>query len=246
MAMFNFFDGVVDYDDSWDTFFTRSDIKKYLLEIENKIGEKFTPQLPSDIFKVFQMNLKECRIVIFGQDPYPQENVATGRAFEVGGIKTWTDPNGKKYSSWRNILKLLHKNQCHLQKVANIKHVKKSIKDGSFKIKSPDELFKHWENQGVLLLNTALTCEVGNTEKSNSHSKHWKPFTDEVVKFINLNATEDVIWFLWGANAKKLCSSISNEVKYCSKHPRLNSDSSGTFYHENHFNKVDKMNIDWY
>ena len=92
---------------------------------------------------------------------------------------------------------------------------------GSF----PDELdlveksgsyFGHLPEQGVLLLNTALTVEQANPA---SHLRLWEPFTDEVIKA--LNTKDDVIWMLWGAKAQKYASKINNKTHkfIMSSHP---------------------------
>jgi uracil-DNA glycosylase len=223
---------------SWCGLFNSSLIQQELLNIKNNIGNNFTPQ-SSDIFKVFQKDLNNCKVVILGQDPYPQSGVATGRAFEVGNITHWNQIGNN--ASLRNILKLLYKNHSGSQTIESIDKVRKNI---SF-ISLPNQLFTNWENQGVLLLNTALTCPQGTAnESSNAHAKYWKTFTEETIKFIDSN-TQGVTWFLWG-KGRGFCNLISNGIKYCSEHPRNNDDKNpvqGTFYYENHFSKV--TSITW-
>lgn len=219
---------------SWCSFFNNLTIQNELLTI----GNNFTP-LASDIFKVFQTDLANCKVVIFGQDPYPQSGVATGRAFEVGNITHWNQLTAN--ASLRNILKLLYKNHNSLPTVPSYSQIKSNLRF----ISPPQQLFVNWENQGVLLLNTALTCPQGNTQLSNAHATHWKNFTKETIKFIDSN-TQNATWFLWGNKAKNFQGLISNGTKYCSGHPssRNNSNGLGGFYHENHFSKVTSIN--WY
>ena len=53
--------------------------------------------------------------------------------------------------------------------------------------------------QGVLLINTTLTVQVG---KPNSHSNIWKGFTKNLIK--NLSEKVDTpVFMLWGNHAKK-------------------------------------------
>ena len=54
--------------------------------------------------------------------------------------------------------------------------------------------------QGVLLLNNSLTVRQS---KPNSHLKYWKGFSDEIVKYINDNSNNKIIFMLWNNNAKK-------------------------------------------
>ncbi len=142
----------------------------------------------------------------------------------------------------RNILKLLHKNHFNYPAIHSIKCVRSDIVNGKFSILPPNQLFVDWENQGVLLLNTALTCKVSS---SSSHTKHWKNFNQELIKFINKSNLQ-IKWFLWGKKAQAFQSLITNASNvYVSKHPSLNGTKSGSFYYENHFsNKVTSIN--WY
>ena len=200
----------------------------------------YTPQR-NDIFKVFQINLSNCKVVILGQDPYPQPNVATGRAFEENNISSWDDV---KQTSLQNILKLLHMNQCHQNNPHSIKCVREDI---NFNISAPNQLFKNWEQQGVLLLNTALTCEQGTTASaSGSHLIYWSCFIQSVVSFIQ-QQYDDINWFLWGGKAQEFKKIITNSshIFHESNHPssRRKKDLD-EFYKKNHFSKV--RSINWY
>lgn len=64
---------------------------------------------------------------------------------------------------------------------------------------------EHWQEQGVFLLNTALTVETG---RAGSHLKYWKEFTKKVISFISI--THPCIWLLWGRKAEQFRPYISN------------------------------------
>ena len=107
-----------------------------------------------------------------------------------------------------------------------------------------------WADQGVLLLNTALTVRAG---EANSHqNKGWEIFTDEIIK--KLNEREDpVIFVLWGGNARKKKSLINNKKHYIleAAHPSPLSAYRG-FFGCKHFSKINdiliklgKTPIDW-
>lgn len=55
-----------------------------------------------------------------------------------------------------------------------------------------------WTEQGVFLLNTALTVETG---KAGSHLKYWEEYTKQVVR--HLSRVSPCIWILWGAKAQQ-------------------------------------------
>ena len=253
---FYFLNSPVICNTSWDVFFNNPAIKICLLQIENAIinrGCRHTPYSPSDIFKVFnQVDLKNCKVVILGQDPYPQSNVATGRAFEVANIQCWTKLGNN--TSLQNILKLLHKNLLNPNRTVQgltIDVIKNDILNGIFPISPPNVLFNNWQNRGVLLLNTALTCDQGLTANSSgSHLGIWKPFTEEVIKYIDSyniknNLSTKIEWFLWGAKVKNFQSLILNTTPSCSKHPCKNLYNSGSFYDANHFFN-NTTTVTWY
>ncbi len=77
-------------------------------------------------------SLKQTKVVIFGQDPYPTPEIATGLAFSS---------NGKLPASLRNLFK-------ELEADLGIERANPDLSD--------------WAKQGVLLLNTSLTVEAGN------------------------------------------------------------------------------------
>ena len=71
---------------SWKPFFTQ-EISAILDDVENQIGIANSEELTPDrnrILRFFALDLFKTKVVILGQDPYPQQGVATGRAFEVG------------------------------------------------------------------------------------------------------------------------------------------------------------------
>jgi uracil-DNA glycosylase len=245
MAAFSFLGTNVTCHNSWDSFFNNPVVTGYLAIIEGQIRNsylqnKITPQ-PSDIFKVFQMDLNKCKVVILGEDPYPQKDIATGRAFEVNGITCWSQLNKTGQSSLRNILKLLHKNKFKCLTVEDIKVVRNEFKSRRFRILKPHRLFVNWQRQGVLLLNAALTCQIN---KSSSHIKYWNDFTLKLIEFIDVN-NRQVKWFLWGKKSqkfKKLISNLNNVHE--SNHPCLNGNSKESFYQKNNFSNVNI--IKWY
>ncbi|MGL5703324.1 MAG: uracil-DNA glycosylase, partial [Cetobacterium sp.] len=107
-----------------------------------------------------------------------------------------------------------------------------------------------WAEQGVFLLNTALTVRESD---ANSHSKiGWSVFTDAVIKKIN-EKDETVVFVLWGNNAKAKKKYITNEKHIILEgvHPSPLSASRG-FFGCNHFKDINKIlkklygvKIDW-
>lgn len=222
------------YHPSWESFLTPA-VYSVLEQISGAIGNDYTPATEK-VFRFFTMDPARIKYIIIGQDPYPQAGVATGRAFDVNGFEDWTAPlpNG----SLRNILKLLHQNERQNEKPASIDEIRDDILSGTFNILPPSELFASWEKQGVLLLNAALTCRLN---APNSHAELWLPFTQRLIAYLKENYSA-ITWLLWGKSAWQLCESIPGERKLQSFHPRLNGYAPGSFFAENHFDKLTDVN----
>lgn len=195
---------------------------------------KFYPA-PENIFRVFEMPLQDIKVVILGQDPYPNGE-AIGYAFAVNERKTGTIP-----ASLQVISAELQRSSGHLES----------------KLKTPT--LSHWIQQGVFLLNTALTVEVGEPGK---HIGQWLWFTREVIGVISREVKP--VWLLWGAKAQgfldyinlpyngirpkeefEMKSDLLKEMNVYFKayHPAAEKYSGGknTFMNCNHFNLCNEI-----
>jgi len=236
-----FLDSIDYIDKGWNTFLN-SEVISLLKNIEKKILEnkqEFTPQT-NKVLNFLKVPVTDVKVIILGQDPYPQKGVATGRAFEVGTLKSWND----KFSniSLKNIIRAVY----YTYNAEHLKYSEIKEKIGkTFFLKPPNELFVEWEKQGVLLLNTSFTCEIG---KSNSHQKYWNDFTNSLLKYIS-KINSDIIWFIWGNNAKSIVQDINIEHKIESMHPMMcynkpGRDSDFLFGKINAFKKTKSL-INW-
>ncbi len=201
----------------WKTFLS-PEILNILKDIEINIQEvPYTP-LKEKVLRFMERPLSEVKIIILGQDPYPQPGVATGRAFEVGTLKSWNDPF--KNISLKNILRALYK--AYFGVAIKYNDLKTKL-DNEFPVLSPDKLFKHWEQEGVLLLNTSFTCEIHHP---GSHKKKWEEFSSRLLNFINTNYP-NITWFLWGNHALEATGEITLKNSLYSQHPMMCYDKEG-------------------
>lgn len=164
------------------------------------------------IFRAFnECPLDKLQVVILGQDPY-HDGSATGLAFDNYIQQKKTSP------SLQNILKELKK-------------------DTDYAWDGQESALGHLPEQGVLLLNTALTVEKG---KAGSHTTHWKPFTEQLIK--DLQAKDNLVWILWGNHAKSYKKFITNKTQHILEggHPSpLNT--KGDFENGNYFSKANSL-----
>lgn len=165
--------------------------------IEGKIGSDFTPA-PDKVFRFLNTDVEQIKVVVLGQDPYPQVGVATGRAFEPSGYDQWYAKT--KNTSVRNILRAVYASVEGVKAYEDIPtylEIGKLIRESKFRIAPPPEWFDSTEKQGVLWLNSALTCRV---DEPGSHAEIWKGFMQSVIAYL-LEQNSEIKWFLWGRNA---------------------------------------------
>jgi uracil-DNA glycosylase len=147
-------------DSSWHAFLNDGGFKM-INKIAAETGKNINPDA-ENVLRFLKVNLDNVKVVILGQDPYPQKGIATGRAFEVGGLASWRQ--NFRQISLKNIVRLLHKNYNRIfsyEDILSFRQIQNEIETGKFPILPPDKLFESWENQGVLLLNTSFTCIPG-------------------------------------------------------------------------------------
>lgn len=158
---------------------------------ERESGKRFTPPL-KQVFRAFEeCPLDKLKVVIVGQDPYPHLGVADGLAFSCGNTL-------KAQPSLKNIFDAIE---------TTVYQEFPSHQD-------PD--LTRWANQGVLLLNRALTCQV---DKVGSHYGIWNDFVMYVIDMLSLT-NSGLIFCLLGQKAQELEGSISqNHYIIKASHP---------------------------
>ncbi len=174
--------------------------------------------------RVFQfMEASEVKVVILGQDPYHGEGQAMGLSFSV--------PEGIRIPP-------------------SLKNIFAEIKDDIGKQMPTHGDLTGWAEQGVFLLNSALSVRAGS---AGSHSKiGWHQFTDSVIEHIS-QVNDGAVFLLWGQHAAKK-KILINEDKHLvleSVHPSPLSAYRG-FLGCKHFSKTNhwlkqknKKPIDW-
>ena len=204
-------------DKSWQLALGAEFPKPYFSKIEHYLnawleeGAVIYPA-PENIFAAFNLTpLEHTKVVILGQDPYHGPGQAMGLSFSV--------PDGMKVPpSLRNMYK----------------EIEEDI--GATQFSSGD--LTGWAEQGVLLLNTALTVEDG---KAGSHSKiGWAKLTDAAIQALSLGR-EGIVFILWGGHAQKKAGLINSEkhLVLAGPHPSPLSAYRG-FFGCKHFSKANQ------
>ena len=63
-----------------------------------------------------------------------------------------------------------------------------------------DNSLESWARQGILMINSALTCEVG---KIGSHVNYWRTFMSKLLKNLSKETT-GIVYILFGKQAQNL------------------------------------------
>ena len=179
--------------------------EKPLLEaIEKKvIVDEIVPEA-TRVMAAFASDPKKVKVILLGQDPYPTQGDAIGLAFAM-------DPSRKPPRSLTNIAKELE---------ADLGVTPRS--EGKVDI-SP------WSEQGVMLLNRALTTKSGISGAHLDRSYGWQEFTLRVITRILEN--HRVVLMLWGKSAQLVKAELGGlqVITIESAHPSPLSARNGFF-----------------
>ena len=127
--------------------------------------EKLDNYAPSktQVFRVFENNPEEVKVVLVGQDPYPTLGDANGLAFSV-------DRSSNLPKSLLNLFK-------ELQDDLGISRKNGDLSD--------------WQQQGVFLINRVLTVPIGNA--NGHRNIGWESFTEKIIKYLASQNTIGVL-----------------------------------------------------
>lgn len=205
-------------EEGWKKALNNEFDKPYFHSLTQKVREEYADKTTriyppgSKIFAAFDScPYEDVKVVIIGQDPYHRPGQANGLCFSVA-------EDIKIPPSLVNIFKEVSADT-----------------GAAFPINGD---LTRWANQGVLLLNNALTVREG---KPGSHSGiGWEEFTDAVVEKLN-KEKENLVFILWGSNAIRKGEKIdrSRHLVLTSPHPSPLSAHNG-FFGNHHFTKANE------
>lgn len=185
------------------------------IKLRRKEVNVFPPS--KEIFRAFQLTpYRDVRVVILGMDPYPNlykgQPVACGLSFA---------PRDKNYvpPSLRQIYSRIKADFYS--------------EDMTFDV---DLDMEYWAQQGILMLNAALTVEEGNP---GSHMKLWQSWTKEVIFALN-EYSSGIIFCLWGKHAQAFESEISkHHIVLKAEHPQA-ANYAARQWECDHFKQINK------
>jgi uracil-DNA glycosylase len=157
-------------------------LKSFLLA-ERETGKRIFPA-GGEWFRALDLTpLDKVRVVILGQDPYHGVGQAHGLCFSVR-------PGVPPPPSLVNIYKEM-KTDLGLERPRH-------------------GFLEHWAQQGVLLLNSVLTVQMGLA--ASHRDRGWERFTDAVIRAVN-GKQDPVVFMLWGSYAQKKAAFVDGADK---------------------------------
>jgi len=194
-------------DEDWKALLAPEFAKPYMADLKTFLqarkgaGARVFPK-GADYFRALDLTPPgKVKVVILGQDPYHGEGQAHGLSFSV-------KPGVRIPPSLVNIYK-------ELQNDLGIPPARHGF-------------LEHWAKQGVLLLNSVLTVEMGVA--AAHQGKGWEKFTDAVIRAVN-DLPQPVVFILWGSYAQKKAAFVdtSKHLVIKSPHPSPLSAHNGFF-----------------
>ena len=191
---------------NWFTRYLDKPEQQHLIKIlevlkTRSLTETINPS-PENLFRALEL-IEEPRVIILGQDPYPDSSYATGVAFGV--------PSATPKTSYPQ----------------SLKNIFRELKEDITETNSRCDLL-NWVQQGVLLLNCCLT--IVNKKPGSHKILGWEKITDKIIKSINEQYVHRV-FILWGNYAQSKIPLIdpTKHLILSSVHPSPLSASRGFF-----------------
>ncbi len=190
--------------------------KPYYKELYDKEKEEYCNYQvfpdSEDIFNAFHYTpLHNVKVVILGQDPYHDVGQAHGLCFSVKQGVTVPPSLCNIYKELKSDLGCYIPNNGYLKK---------------------------WADQGVMLLNTALTVRA---HEANSHKDiGWEKFTDAAIRILN-EQDRPIVYLLWGRFAQMKKKMLNNPKHLILEAAHPSPLSVKKFYGCKHFSKANEF-----
>ncbi len=169
------------------------------LRAEVAAGRGYLPA-GSNVLRAFTRPLRDVRVLIVGQDPYPTPGHPIGLSFAV-----------------ERAVRPLPKSLQNIYKELNT--------DLGIRPPAHGDLGA-WSDQGIMLLNRVLTVRPG---ASGSHrGKGWEAVTERAIQAL-VERESPFVAILWGRDAQSLTPMLGETPIIASAHPSPLSASNGFF-----------------
>ena len=180
----------------------------------------------------------DVRVVVFGNDPYPDPLRATGRSFEQGDLDSWIESLSEPGRVTPSLLNLICAALALLPPAADLnlaspnlrgrrEVLRCALQNGTVALPVPRSMFEILTGQGVLWLNRTPTISALNTdgrrrgscwegveEQRKWHRALWRPVTDAILAcLVDEARTRPIVFALFGGEAKRLRPRIESQQR---------------------------------
>lgn len=162
-------------------------------------------------FRAFErIRPQEAKVVIVGQDPYPDVGKATGLSFEQGNIRDWQKDSHLVAKSLKRIVQAAAAADTGDSSFTGSRgwgNFVRSVRNGDITAREPRDFFQETREQGVLWLNTTLSISLFRGEgvygHQSGHRAFWEPLVSHIMEQL-ATRDEPCVFVLWGSWAKAL------------------------------------------
>ncbi|MBK0419680.1 uracil-DNA glycosylase [Leucobacter sp. CSA1] len=169
------------------------------LNAERASGARVLPA-GDRILAAFQRPLREVRVLIVGQDPYPTPGHPIGLSFA-------TSPEVRPIPR-------------------SLQNIYRELRDDLGIEPAPHGDLNAWADHGVMLLNRVLTVRAG--APASHRGKGWEAFTEHAIRSLVARGGP-LVAILWGSDARSLKPMLGDVPVVESPHPSPLSASRGFF-----------------
>ncbi len=170
------------------------------------------------------------RVILIGQDPYPDENRATGRAFDDGAAVNVTDTTSP---SLKLIVQSAASLCLHRAELAGNAAGWDTIR-AELALPSMAEMFDGLAAQGVLFINAAWTFTGKGQRHLNAHLGLWRPVNCLMIQRL-LEVDADRVVLAIGSKARDLVNRCNHIPPHFVHHAHPQARSNGWFALPNPF-----------
>jgi len=168
--------------------------------LSERVGEERIVPAPEHVFRALQVPPEDVRVLLVGQDPYPNPDHAMGWSFSVPRGVTPLPPSAK--------------------------NIRTELRDDLGVDTGEHFELGHWVNQGVLLLNRHLTTAAGSP--GAHHALGWEKVTNRIVQVL-VERNPHFVAIIWGRQAAGLLPLLGSTPRIESAHPSPLSAHRGFF-----------------
>eukprot|EP01132_Coremiostelium_polycephalum_P010068 gene10068-12343_t len=144
--------------------------------------------LPRDSREIFtalnSVEPKNCSVVFLGNGPLAKGEWASGYSFCDNSASNWRLQNFRPGT--KNLIKAALFERGYISKEDDSEAIQEVLKEVDLPSKTAKEWFRTTAKQGVLWLNTIMTCteDQDDAEGRLPHEQYWKPVFDEIIRVI--------------------------------------------------------------